>query len=746
MHVAFVLNSSFLLPLFIKLLPVSLLLAMILFWTSGYAKAQDNYSYKNQTNIFHVVKPRTLQQVNNELELTYTIDKSAIHFQLKVLKPESYVYRAQENDNEFDNEHVRLYIVSGNNERSAYVFGINHQSAYFDGIYDENSELSLDWNGQWDYSVEVSPTQWIATGSIPWTNLAFQSRNVEQSIQLLVSKHGNNGLRILSSQPSYIDYTGFFDNFTKIDIETSQTSKLEFFPYYSLNHSIADDNTQHNIGGEIFWQRSQNEHIDITFNPDFGQVESNDLIVNFSAIEDFFSEQRPFFTRNQGIFDVNGPETLRLLHTPRIGGSSFYEDVDARDIIGAGRYNFASGNASYSLLIASESDQKDILGRDFFATRAKINTTDGAIGISANFVNTPSLKRKSSVLGIDYYQLLSENFELSGAAVFSSIDAVDSTNDLGFWLNGNYQKNDIHLHEFTLFTYGKELELNDAGFVQRVDRKQLEYEYAMLFPDLNSEFIEELTINFEIEAKTNFDNEKLPLQIGIGTEFTSTDGAAFEVGIEWLSAGKDDNLTRDFNSTNLDDSWSIEIVYDSPEYPFGQIETEAIYGTENWSGRFYEATAGLNTELFNGLFTELEISHYQSASWLNWGGENNVDEFDFTETAIDLKLNYRLSEAHEFRIRVELIAGTAVGLSGNFIIEDGDRLEQENPDNFTFSEAAFQFRYKYTLTKLSAVYFSYTFGGEFEDEIIGNSKRALFSRAIEGKDNHGVFFKTRLAF
>ncbi len=746
MHVGFVLNISFLLQLFKKILSVFLLLGMTAVSTSGYVKAQDHALYQNQTNVFHVVKPRTLQQVNNELEFTYTIDKSAIHFQLKVLKPESYVYRAQENDNQFDNEHVRLYIVSGNNERSSYVFGINHQSAYFDGIYDENSELSLDWNGQWDYSVEVSPTHWIATGSIPWTNLAFQSINIEQSIQLLVSKHGNNGLRILSSQPSYIDYTGFFDNFTKIDIETSQTSTLEFFPYYSFNHSIAGDNTQHNIGGEIFWQRSQNEHIDITFNPDFGQVESNDLIVNFSAIEDFFSEQRPFFTRNQGIFDVNGPENLRLLHTPRIGGSSFYEDVDARDIIGAGRYNFASGNASYSLLIASESDQKDILGRDFFATRAKINTTDGAIGISANFVNTPSLKRKSSVLGIDYYQLLSENFELSGAAVLSSIDEVDSTNDLGFWLNGNYQKNDIHLHEFTLFAYGKQLELNDAGFVQRVDRKQLEYEYAMLFPDLDSEFIEELTIKVEIEAKTNFDNEELPLQVGIGTEFTSTDGAAFEVGIEWLSAGKDDNLTRDFNSTNLDDSWSIEIVYESPEYPFGQIETEAIYGTENWSGRFYEATAGLNTELFNGLFTELEISYYESASWLNWGGENNVDEFDFTETAIDLKLNYRLSEAHEFRIRVELIAGTAVGLSGNSINVDGDRLEQEHPDDFTFSEAAFQFRYKYTLTKLSAVYFSYTFGGEFEDEIIGNSKRALFTRAIEGKDNHGVFFKTRLAF
>ncbi|PKI00220.1 hypothetical protein CXF81_18865 [Glaciecola sp. 33A] len=54
-------------------------------WTSGYVKAQVHPLYQNQTNVFHVVKPRTLQQVNNELEFTYTIDKSAMHFQIKLL-------------------------------------------------------------------------------------------------------------------------------------------------------------------------------------------------------------------------------------------------------------------------------------------------------------------------------------------------------------------------------------------------------------------------------------------------------------------------------------------------------------------------------------------------------------------------------------------------------------------------------------------------------------------------------------
>lgn len=700
----------------------------------------------DEESLFHEVKPRTLKTSTSEVTYTYSTDKTAIHFKVIVSKPEDYVYRAQENDNIFKNEHIRLYLMSGNNNRNAYVFGINHQSAYFDGIYNESVGLTLDWNAQWDYDVEVNSSNWIASGSIPWQNISFQSNDSKQNIQLVVSKHGNNDQRILSSEPTYLDYTGFFHNQKSIEIETNQASNVELFPYYSLNHSLLDDVTKHNVGGEVFWQRSQNEHIDITINPDFGQVESNDLIVNFSAIEAFFSEQRPFFTRNQSIFDVNGPETLTLLHTPRIGGSSFYEDVDARDIIGASRYNYSSGNNSYSLMLATEGDTTDTQGRDFLATRAKVNTANGIFGLSANFVNTPSLERKSTVVGLDYFQNITNNLKISSAAVFSSINASSNTNDYGVWLQGNYQKSDVHLHEFTLFAYGENLELNDAGFVKRVDRKQIEYEYSMLFPEFDSSFIEQLNLAFEIEAKTNFDNERLPLQLAVSTEFSTVNDSSFEISAEWLSKGKDDNLTRDFNSTNLDTSWSIEFVHESPEYSFGQIETEIVYGQENWSGNFYEVAIGYNTEVVAGVFSELEISQYQSESWLNWEGENNVNEYDFTEAAFDLKLNYRLSESHEFRIRLELVAGEAHGLTGNTINTAGDRIWKERPDDFTFSEAAFQFRYKYTLTKLSAVFFSYTFGGEFEDDTIDNSRRRLSSKAINNKNNHGVFFKTRLKF
>jgi len=711
-----------------------------------YADANNDESEVSNIERFYVVKPRTLDVTDNELTVRYWANDKQLNFSIHILKPESYVYRAQENDNVFENEHIRLYVSPKADARNIFVFGVNHQNAYFDGIYNEQSGLSTDWNGQWDYEVEQYESYWLVKGHIPWQNFSFKNTNDIQRIRVGFAKHGNNQQRILSNTPSYIGYTGFVNSLNKIEVRVKRGSSVEMFPYYSINHSFLDDKNLHNVGGEVFWQPSQNQSVDLTVNPDFGQVESNDLVVNFSAIEVFFSEQRPFFTRNQSLFDITGPENLLLVHTSRIGGNSVYEDIDARDIATAARYNVSAGAASYSLLFASEKDSQDSQGRDFIAARSKNIMQSGTWGLSANIVDTPSIKRRSTVLGVDYFVAVNDSFEINIGIIGSNIHAQENTSDAGIWLKSNLEINDTHLHDFSLFVYGENLDVNDIGFVQRVDRKQFEYEYSHLIPNPNVEFIEQMVLSSEIELRTNFANETLPSQLGLTTELYTSGGSTVEFGIELLSAGKDDLLTREFNSTNVDASWAIETVYESPEYSFGQVALEVEYGIENWSGNFIEAMASIETEILSGIFAEIEMSRYQSASWLNWDGENIVDEFEFSETGIDIKLNYRFSEQHEVRLRVELVAGTAIGKTTNIINIDGERQLQEIPSGFSFSEAAFQFRYKYSLSKLSAIFVSYTFGGDFEEDVITQTRQELYSQAISDKNTHGLFLKTRLQF
>ena len=59
-------------------------------------------------------------------------------------------------------------------------------------------------------------------------------------------------------------------------------------------------------------------------NPDFGQVESDDIVVNFSATETFYSDKRPFFSENNSLFNVRG-SMFRIINTRRIGASPDYD-------------------------------------------------------------------------------------------------------------------------------------------------------------------------------------------------------------------------------------------------------------------------------------------------------------------------------------------------------------------------------------------------------------------------------------
>ena len=121
-------------------------------------------------------------------------------------------------------------------------------------------------------------------------------------------------------------------------------------------------------------------------------------------------------------------------------------------------------------------------------------------------------------------------------------------------------------------------------------------------------------------------------------------------------------------------------------------------------------------------------------------------EFDFTEQAIEINLDYQISENQELRIKLESVIGKANLLNSYLIDPQGQLVDASGQDDFSFSESAFQLRYKYSLSKITAFYLSYSFGGEFEDELAKFGKRNLYKKSIETKDAHNLFAKIRVHF
>jgi hypothetical protein len=72
--------------------------------------------------------------------------------------------------------------------------------------------------------------------------------------------------------------------------------------------------------------------MDVTINPDFGQVEADPSVMNLTAFETFYDEKRPFFLEGKHIFDLSADNNMmfysrRIGHTPSY--SPFVDNVNS---------------------------------------------------------------------------------------------------------------------------------------------------------------------------------------------------------------------------------------------------------------------------------------------------------------------------------------------------------------------------------------------------------------------------------
>ena len=136
---------------------------------------------------------------------------------------------------------------------------------------------------------------------------------------------------------------------------------------------------------DVAWRPSSNLQLTATVNPDFGSVESDDVVVNLTAYETFFPEKRLFFLEGNEVFSTTprtvaemstGPrgsggrqspptwsmEPTTLLNTRRIGGSakqvvvpegvtvSGVEQGQPSELVGAVKMVGQSGGLRYGII------------------------------------------------------------------------------------------------------------------------------------------------------------------------------------------------------------------------------------------------------------------------------------------------------------------------------------------------------------------------------------------------------------
>lgn len=329
-----------------------------------------------------VPNPNSKPHFDSEVKVTYDDVAIYIGAMLYDAHPDSILKELGTRDAGENNADLfGVQLDTYNDKQNAFEF-VSSASGVQTDIRHSNNDPDQNWNAVWYNAVKITDKGWVVEMKIPYSAIRFADKP-EQT-------WGINFIRVLrryreKSYWSAIDPAkpGFVNQFGLLNgiKEVKPPLRLMFFPYISY-YAIHDGNTNtwsHTPrgGADVKYGINESFTLDMTLVPDFGQVQSDNIVYNLTPYEVRFDDFRPFFTEGTELFNKDD-----LFYSRRIGGRPMnYYNVE--DELKAGEY-IVSNPTSSQLLNSTK-----ISGR-----------TKGNLGIGfINSITKPTFARVADSLG-----------------------------------------------------------------------------------------------------------------------------------------------------------------------------------------------------------------------------------------------------------------------------------------------------------------------------------------------------------
>jgi hypothetical protein len=253
--------------------------------------------------------------------------------------------------------------------RTGFEFTLTAWGQKSDLILFNPMNWDFNWNPVWKGKVGMEDSAWVAEMEVPLSQLRY-SNQYEQ----VWGMHTWRYISRLQEESNWEKQSktgpGMLYNFGELrGIQGLKKShRLEIMPFAlgelkTFEEQAGNPFTENgrswggNAGLDAKIGVSSNFTIDLTVNPDFGQVESDPSVMNLTAFETFYEEKRPFFLEGVTIFNYESDDNTlfysrRIGHAPSLSPEPnenlFIQSPDKTTILSALKF---SGTTSKSLSV-----------------------------------------------------------------------------------------------------------------------------------------------------------------------------------------------------------------------------------------------------------------------------------------------------------------------------------------------------------------------------------------------------------
>jgi len=716
--------------------------------------------------------------------IPFTLQPAEERTVAKIFSNENGIYvgftNFQENSTMLSNKSLRDEIANtadqnwisidfDNDRQKAYLFFVTLANIKGDGIRRIGGWPEFDWDGDWEVKTKKYDGYWVSEFLIPW-NVALM-KNVDSEERTI----NISTIRKIAYKQSWIGdaetsarRTNFLLKLVPIQIKNYTQSKVNYFPYVSKTYNSVTGFNEDKIGAEIFISSGTGKQVNLTFNPDFGQAESDEVIVNFSAQETFYSEKRAFFNENQSLFDLSHYDRYRVINTRRIGAASTYDcqassDEDRcdgkrksyTDIDFALRYTQKNDNSNVGIFVAQESDESFTKGKNFYAIRSKNKIGTRTIGYFLTHVVDNFTNEKATVNVIDFINVKSDKLTLYTDFLSSEKEGVS-----GFGLRSQfvYKPSQLSRRSGSILYFEDSFRLNDFGYLKKNDWFHVGLGSDITKVDFNeSSSVKERKIGTDFNYDSDTSGNSNPTQLRQEYNFQYKDTSSFQASWDLKTSGKNTTITRknvDFPFVKRNGSFSFNLDYESPSYGSWEYDWRVGYETadkyKTWSSEGYErrfAKIAGSIYPIDDFKLGWEFRVREEDEWLNWIKDNELAVYDLTQKIISINANWFKGYKHEIRLKSQFVALEAESPISLISDKAGYLYNHKSiVKPFTDGITSFQVRYKYEIAPLSYIYLVYTKGGRVYDDENERNTSDVFKDPWENPDNEIFSLKFRLKY
>ena len=288
-------------------------------------------------------------------------------------EPEKIDRQLVRRDRSSQSDRVTVRLDPFHDHQTGHAFEVSAAGVQRDCRYYNENHSDMSWDAVWESGVALQPWGWTAEIKIPYHCIRFSEK--EEHIW------GADFIRYINRKNEVVGWAytpdsegGFVSNFGHLNglagIESSR--HLELLPYAVSSFETEPTRAGNpdgrdyigNTGFDLKYALSSNLILNATINPDFGQVELDQPVLNLSAYETQFSERRPFFLEGSDLFSTD----FDLFYSRRVGArpggvydsehAYTIDQPNATTILGAAKITGKLGNRTSIAILSAQTQEE----------------------------------------------------------------------------------------------------------------------------------------------------------------------------------------------------------------------------------------------------------------------------------------------------------------------------------------------------------------------------------------------------